>query len=300
MWISNPITTVPTEHIPVKMPATAKMKASSLKWFTESSMAGAVIHGNHPFSVRRHSRDHAHKTKLYSQDQPLKSLSMEVFINVISDFFTSLINMMGRRINRTLLRRQANRLRPNSSDQSKLYELALQDAQTLVREHEQVIFIQHSGYMVTNQIISLLKQGVDVVLYQQEPSIKLLANLESIRTRIKLFPQQISVNYGNAHYRGRLTVKRFTSPASLRVLYIKEKLLILSWYNYLYIGRELKIVGSENPGLLLRNSDSGFTDYSVMVNELLSSYDKESTHDAEVIASNIFLHHPNMTFEQSP
>jgi hypothetical protein len=227
-------------------------------------------------------------------------ISMEILINVFSAFFISAINKIGRMINRNLLRRQANRLRPNSSDQSKLYELALQDAQTLVREDKQVIFIQHSGYMVTNQIISLLKQGVDVILYQQEPSVKLLANLPLIRKRITQLPEQISVNYGNVLYRGRLTVKRFTSPASLRVLYIKDKLLVLSWYNYYYIGGELKIAGSENPGLLLRNLDSDFSDYNIMVNQALTSYDRESSHDAEAIANNIFLHHPNMSFEQSP
>jgi hypothetical protein len=226
-------------------------------------------------------------------------ISMEILINVISAFFISAINKTGRMINRTLLRRQANRLRPYS-DQCKLYELALQDVQALVREHEQVIFIQHSGYMVTNQIISLLKQGVDVVLYQQEPSIKLLANLPVIIKRIEQLPEQVSVNYGNVHYRGRLIVKRFTSPVSLRVLYIKDKLLVLSWYNYYYIGGELKIAGSENPGLLLRNSDSDFSDYNIMVNQALSSYDRESSHDAEAIANNIFLHHPNRPFEQSP
>jgi hypothetical protein len=229
-------------------------------------------------------------------------ISMEILINVISAFFISAINKTGRMINRTLLRRKANRLPPKSSDQSKLYELALQDAQALLREHEheQVIFIQHSGYMVANQIISLLKQGVDVVLYQQEPSIKLLANLPLIRNRITQLPEQISVNYGNVRYRGRLTVKRFTSPASLRVLYIRNKLLVLSWYNYYYIGGELKIAGSENPGLLLTNSDSDFSSYNIMVNEALSSYDRESSHDAEAIANNIFLHHPDMSFEQSP
>jgi hypothetical protein len=66
------------------------------------------------------------------------------------------------------------------------------------------------------------------------------------------------------------------------------------------MGGALKIAGSENPGLLLSNSDSEFFNYNVMVNELLSSYDRESSHDCDAIENNIFLHHPNMSFEQSP
>jgi hypothetical protein len=154
--------------------------------------------------------------------------------------------------------------------------------------------------MVASQIISLLTQGVDVVLYQQEPSIKLLANLPLIRERIIQLPKQMTVNSGNLRYRGRLTVKRFTSPASLRALYIENKLLVLSWYNYYYEGNELRISGAENPGLLLRNSDSDFSSYNRLVKQALSSYERESSHDAEAIARNMFLHHPNMSFEQSP
>ena len=53
MRLSGPITTVDFERLPVKLPARAKVRASTGKWFTESSWVDVVVHGNHPFSVRR-------------------------------------------------------------------------------------------------------------------------------------------------------------------------------------------------------------------------------------------------------
>jgi len=53
MWISAPITTERNEHMHVNPLVGARIRNPLRKWFTEGSMAGAVVHGNHPLSVRR-------------------------------------------------------------------------------------------------------------------------------------------------------------------------------------------------------------------------------------------------------
>jgi len=52
-WITSPVTTVRFEHILPKSLTVAKVCLTAWKWFTESSRSGAVVLGNHPYSVKR-------------------------------------------------------------------------------------------------------------------------------------------------------------------------------------------------------------------------------------------------------
>ena len=59
MWISDPITTVHNEHICHELTAVARISFAIRRWLSETSRSAAVVHGNHPISVRRAAMSHS-------------------------------------------------------------------------------------------------------------------------------------------------------------------------------------------------------------------------------------------------
>ncbi|CCI02556.1 hypothetical protein [Microcystis aeruginosa] len=171
-------------------------------------------------------------------------------------------------------------------NQDKLYEELIERLEKQQKLPEEVIFIQHSGYMVVKAICRLLERGINVTLYQQNPETDIIAEYDSLKTRIRGVQESIIYMEGTRTFQAQLTIKLFRTPASLRAVLVKGKrpegtvleTLIVSWYLYWVDSdnNQLRIRGSENPGIILnRDSSKKFEDFEKLVLETQRFLDSE-------------------------
>ena len=58
---------------------------------------------------------------------------------------------------------------------------------------------------------------------------------------------------------------------------MKDKVLILSWYNhYTNNSGELRVVGSENPGILVRKGSPKFMELQKMIDNTMESHNESN------------------------
>ena len=161
-------------------------------------------------------------------------------------------------------------------DQNKLYKEVIEEITKDPKPPSEVVFIHHSGQVIQYEICNLLKSGINVELYQQSPGIDILSQSD-IRNAIEEVPRAIRRQEQNTNFKGKLTIRRLHTPVSLRAFFVEDKLLILSWYNYYTNNsRELRIVGSENPGILVRKGSRKFMELREMIRETMNSHRPQS------------------------
>jgi hypothetical protein len=175
-------------------------------------------------------------------------------------------------------------------DQGKLYGEAIKQIINNSKRPNEVVFIQHSGHIVQREICDLLKSGINVKLYQQSPSTGIISKSVSMKERINRLPKDIKIVEENTNFKGKLTIRRFRTPASLRAIFVEDKFIILSWYSY-YNNGQLRIVGSENPGILVKKGSPKFMELKEMISKAMISHDAESyTNDPQHLSMNITIY----------
>lgn len=209
---------------------------------------------------------------------------------VISGLIVSIVSGFGAIIIKTKFFSEISLTSCRLDDQDKLYHEAIRQIKNDPKRPNEVVFIQHSGHIVQREICDLLKSGINVKLYQQSPNIGIISKSYSIKERINRLPKDIKIKEENTNFKGKLTVRRFRTPASLRALFVEDKFLILSWYNY-YNNEQLRIVGSENPGIFVKKGSPKFIEMQEMISKTMISHDAESnTNDPQHLSMNITIY----------
>jgi hypothetical protein len=214
---------------------------------------------------------------------------MGIVETVVSGLIVSIVSAIGGAMIKSKFFSELPLTSYRLDDQGKHYTEVVRQIIKSPNRPSEVIFIQHSGHIVQREICDLLKSGINVKLYQQSPETEIISKSNSIKERINRLPQDIKIIEENTSFRGRLTIKRFHTPASLRAIFVEDKILVLSWYNYFSNG-QLKVVGSENPGILVKNGSPKFTELKEMISKTMTSHDSESNNSVQMLSNNIVIH----------
>lgn len=159
--------------------------------------------------------------------------------------------------------------------QNILYDEIIKEVLRKPSDFKEVVFIQHSGHIVTSDICKLLYSNVNVVLYQQNPNVAMLANSRELINRIINVPQNIKIQEDAERFNGRLVIKRFHATACLRALMVDDKAIVVSWYLYRLENGNVKMRGSENMGVLVRRDAPEFEPLYGMIKHVKTALEAE-------------------------
>lgn len=198
-----------------------------------------------------------------------------IIANIFSGVAVAVIGFIGGFIYKSKLFQRLSRRSLRIDEQESLYEMLIEEVLRNPTDFKEVVFIQHSGHIVTRDICRLLYNNVNVVLYQQDPHIAMLANSPMLIDRITHVPDNILIQEQAKRFNGRLVIRRFKATACLRALMVDDKAIVVSWYLYRLENGNVKMCGSENMGVLVRQNAPEFELLSGMVKHVRTALDAE-------------------------